>query len=166
MASSFLLGEERQAQLVIHNIGTLPIEDIELYVEQQYVAMSAHSQAAYYMQPEELREIKKNMQAKRPMTTPKMDVSSPTPSSADHVNAPSTLLRRLSAADGPASPAPGRALASMQSPAPASSICPAVPSRRLVTFDPGALKSQLPLRPGGVLTLKVDIIAHTEWSDE
>ena len=171
LASSFLLGEEREAQLVLHNVGPLPVENLDLYVEQQFVAMSAHSQAVYYMQPDELAEIKRNTQAKLPAATPskkslfspggRTDAIAGTPmrKTTDRAEMTPSMRRRFSSIDDPAaSPSAGTSAPLTSPPAPK----PTTITRRLVTFDPEALKSQLPLKPGGILSLTIKIIAHVD----
>ena len=172
MESSLLLGEQRRACLTLHNVGPMPVADVELFVEAQYNAMSAQSQASYYMQKAELEEIARNTQARDAAAAAAAAAAEKkrgpfTPSKPAGVGRKLTAtgemtMRKHTATGltGLFSPGSGGGAAV----AAAAAGAPQPPRRRLVTFDPAALRAQLPLKPGGVIRLHIDITAHTEWS--
>jgi hypothetical protein len=147
---SFLLGEVRQAELLLSNRGPLPIADIELLAETHYVAGSSQAQDAYYANEAEQEEIRENTLKKEKAKAAAAGVEFRTPRRAESTRSLTGLLSPGGGGGGPGSGSFG-----------GNSAGP--PRRRLVTFDPAALQAQLPLKPGGCIRLKIDIVAHTEW---
>jgi hypothetical protein len=173
MESSLLLGEQRRACLTLHNVGPMAVADVELFVEAQYNAMSAQSQASYYMQKAELEEIARNTQARDAAAAAAVAAAAEKKRGPFTPSKPAGVGRKLTATGemtmrkhtatgltGLFSPGSGGGAAAAAS----ASGAPQPPRRRLVTFDPAALRAQLPLKPGGVIRLHIDITAHTEWS--
>lgn len=164
LSHCFFLGERRRALLRLVNEGEHTVQQIELQARPQFKAGSAQSQERYYDDPREQEEMEQNRQAAaRDSKKAGLGLMSPKGSQA----APGVQRKHSLPAAGASrsrSASSAAAGAAASAPAPAA-VAAAAPSQPLIVFDPAKLQAQLPLAPGAVLNLEVDIAAHTEWSN-
>ena len=186
MHQDLLLGERRRAWLLVHNVGPLPVDDLELKFDALFLAGSAQAQSSYYNNPDEIEEIKANTalrdaaaavaaagtglaSATRKNSTPLKSARGAS-GTGDEIRSPTRKLTADAALKRLHSPShssiSGSAHAASSSTSSSHPIAAAAavepPKRLLVTFDPAVLAASLPLRSGCLLRIPLDLSAHVD----